>query len=267
MWDRLRHGSVESSAIGPAASLVITLRGALRGPHRFDQLSKQERAQKTSRIDFLCAELAKEIADLRDVDFGLPLAVCEELEKATESSIERWETEVLNRAWTELVLCITDAHELQAGTRNDWSLLVNADNSGVRNLSLENVRKKLISRDNKVSETIAENVMESLKQDTSDWLQKTIEDTLEPVLWALQDGIRKVSSEPQTFHKPRDQDERLAFVVRRVHEFFRQTLDTKAAEPTAIVIRAVQNDLSLDSHLRPMTAARVSGIVSARSKR
>ena len=265
VWDLLKQHPEKFRHTSPAASLVITLQGVLRGPHRTQLLSEKQRGKKISRIDALCAELAEEVAGLRDDDLGLPLPIDLALEDAMEAAFESWERDVLRSSWTEAVLGMTDELERQAGTRGDWTLLVEPDANGVRQISTESIRRSLNSDEAKASEETMGFVMQVLKEDTEAWLQRSIKSAIEPLLWALQDGVRSLASEPQFIHKPSDVSEQWAYVIRHVHWFFRKAFRKNMPEETAIVVRAVQDharDPACESST--LTASRVSEIVSGR---
>ena len=263
VWDLLRQHPKKFRHIGPAASLVITLQGVLRGPHRTQLMSSQERAKAISRIDALCAELAEEVAALRDDDLGLPTPIDQALDDALEGAFESWEQDTLRPSWTEGVLGMTDELERQAGTRGDWTLLVEPDASGVRHISMDIVRHSLRSDEAKTSEATMAFVMQMLGEGTEGWLRRSIKSGIEPLLWALQDGVRSWAYEPQIIHKPSDVSEQWAYVIRRVHWFFRAALRKSMPEETAIVVRAVQDHARHPaSEPSTLTSSRVSEIVS-----
>lgn len=265
VWDLLRQHPEKFRSTGPAASLVITLQGVLRGPHRTQLMSEKERREKISRIDALCAELAEEVAGLRDDHLGLPLPIDLSLDDAMEAAFESWERDVLSSSWTEAVLGMTDELERQIGTRGDWTLFVEPDANGVRHVSMEIIRRSLRSDEAKTSEATIGFVMQVLKEDTEAWLQRSIKSAIEPLLWALQDGVRSLALEPQIIHKPSDVSEQWAYVIRHVHWFFRKAFRRNMPEETAIVVRAVQDhvrDPACESSA--LTASRVSGIASGR---
>lgn len=264
VWDLLRQHPDKFRHMGPAASLVITLQGVLRGPHRTQLMSSQERSKVISRIDALCAELAEEVAALRDDDLGLPPPIDQALDDALEGAFESWEQDILGPSWTEAVLGMTDELERQAETRGDWTLLVEPDANGIRHIRMESVRRSLRSDEAKTSEETMAFVMQILKEDTEAWLQRSIKSGIEPLLWALQDGVRSWASEPQVIHKPSDVSEQWAYVIRHVHWFFRKAFKKNMPEETAIVVRAAQDharDPSRESST--LTASRVSEIVSS----
>jgi len=229
-------------------------------------MSKKRRQKKFSRIDGLCADLAEEIASLRDDGLGLPLPVELALDDAMEPVFESWEQEVLSPLWTEAVLGVTDVLERQAGTRGNWLLQVTPNADGNRDASTENFRKSLSSDEARASEQTIGLLMQMLRGDTEAWLQGAIKSSLEPLLWALQDGVREMASEQQMLHKPSNVDEQWAYVIRGVHAFFFKSLDKRMPAATAIVVRAVQDgSRGASGDVSSLTASRVRGIVSARS--
>lgn len=263
VWDLLRKNPEKFRHTSPAASLVITLQGVLRGPHRTQLMSKTERTETISRIDALCAELAEEVAALRDEGLGLPSPIDQALNDAMEGAFESWEQDILSSSWTDAVLGMTDELERQAGTRGDWTLLVEPDADGVRHISKEIIRRSMNSDEAKVSEETMGFVMQMLKEDTEGWLQRSIKSGIEPLLWALQDGVRSWATEPQIIHKPRDVSEQWAYVIRRVHWFFLRSFRKSMPEETAIVVRALQDHSEDPSRgSSSLTASRVCGIVS-----
>lgn len=266
VWNLLRQHPDRFRCTSPAASLVITLEGVLLGPHKTQLMSKKERTDTISRIDGLCAELAEEVAALRDDRLGLPSLIDLALDDVMEGAFESWEQDILSDSWTDAVLGMTDELERQAGTRGNWILLVQPNADGVRNISKEIIRRSLNSDEAKVSEDAIGFVMQMLKEDTEEWLRRSIKSAIEPLLWALQDGVHSLASEPQIIHKPRDVSEQWAYVIRHVHWFFRKAFKKNMPEETAIVVRAVQDHARDPSHeSSTLTASRVSEIVSGRN--
>jgi len=268
IWHLLRESTEKFRNTGPAASLVITLNGLLRGPHRTQLMTVKERRKKIARIDALCADLAEEIASLRDDGLGLPLPIDLMLDGAMEAAFESWERDILRPSWTEAVLGMTDELERKAGTRGDWSLLVAPDANGIRHTSNEIIRRNMTSEEAKTSEQTMDFVMHQLKEDTEAWLQRSIKSGLEPLLWALQDGVRGLSAEQQIIHKPRDVSEQWAYVVRGVHWFFLKSFKKSMPAETATVVRAIQDGgRNAVDEPSTVTTSRVCDIVSVRNRK
>lgn len=263
VWHLLLESAENFSNQRPAASLVFTLGGLLRGPHRTQLKSESERRNTAERINKLCASLACEIAALRDRDLGLPLPIHVALEETVDSAFESWEQDYLMPSWTSALLGMTDALECQVGTRKDWMKLAPLSIDGARDTSFESVRRSLKSEEAKECEEVIRSVMESLKQDTEAWLQRSFTTGLEPLLWALQDGIREWEKEPQLIQKPNDESEQWAYVIRGVHYFFRKHFKKSMPRETAIVVRSIQDSHEESSAL---TESRVCAIVSSRKK-
>ena len=263
VWDLLRQHSEKFCSTGSAASLVFMIQGVLHGPHRTQLMSEKDRRGKLSRIDALCGDLAEAIASLRDDDLDLPHAIDMAIDDALDDAFESWERDVLGSAWTEAVLGVASALERQAGTRDDWTSLVEPDASGVRHVNHEVIRSSLSSGEAKASEAIVGFAMQMLKDDTQDWLHRSIKSGVESILWAMQDGVRSLASEPQIIHKPSDVSEQWAYVIRCVHSFLFQTFRRSMLEETAIVVRAVQDhSSSAAGESSTITASLVSGIIS-----
>ncbi len=103
VWDLLWNHRNKFEHVGPAASLVFTLSGLLRGPHRSQLLSESERHAKADRIKRLCEELEGEINDLQDPDFGLPRGIAEELRAAAEPAFTKWRQESFQSCQTDVL--------------------------------------------------------------------------------------------------------------------------------------------------------------------
>ncbi|KAF1712249.1 hypothetical protein CSC70_01595 [Pseudoxanthomonas kalamensis DSM 18571] len=264
VWQLLKGSTLEYPNLGPAASLVITLGGLLRGPHRAELMSRKARRKKIARIDQLCADLAEEVRGLRDSDFGLPQPIDLAFDDAMGAIFESWESDVLAPVWTDAVLAMTNVLERRAGTRETWAKLVVPDANGARDFSRENLRRSLVSDESRTSEQAIATVMNLHKEETDNWLRRSIKDGFEPLLWALQDGVRAMADEPHLFHKPEDVDEQWAFVIRGVHGHLCRIFSTNMPEETAIVVRAIQDhakDAACESS--SLTASRVCEIVSS----
>lgn len=268
VWYLLRESTERFRHAGPAASLIITINGLLHGPHRTTLMTMKERRKKVSRIDSLCAELAEEIGSLRDESLTLPFQIDLGLDGAMEAAFESWERDILKPIWTEAVLGMTDELERQAGTRGNWILLVAPDANGERNVSAEIIRQSLTSDEAKISEQAVGYVMQQLKEGTEVWLDQSIKSGLEPLLWALQDGVRAWAEEKQIIQKPRDVDEQWAYVIRNVYWFFRKAFNESMPSETAIVVRAIQGG-GKSTMVEPsaLTSSRVCDIVSARKRK
>lgn len=268
VWQLLRKSEEKFHSIGAVTSLVLTLGGLLRGPHKTQLMCRSERLKKARRIDKFCADLASELAGLRDIDLGLPLSIIVALEESLDSAVEEWKHRYLTPAWTKAVLGMTEALEQKRGTEGDLLMPTTPSHNCAFDICPEKLEQNLISNEAKESKEAIDFAMEQLKEDTELWLQRSITKGLEPLLWALQDGVREWANEPQIIRRPRDESEQWAFVIRGVHDFFRRHFKRSMPGETAIVVRAIQ-DGAMGNAKEPsaLISSRVCDIVSMRERK
>lgn len=236
VWEMLWTHRDKFNGIGPAASLVITLGGLMRGPHRGDWLTEADRRATADRIDSLCEELAAEIQALRDRDFGLPSEIQWALEAAAAPTFERWHQGYLQPTWNSALHCFIEVIEEAQEAAGVSPCEADSEDGDVNDDKIDDVILEPDISD-VCDETLA-NILAPLAEDTERQFEGLVTE-IEPILWALQDGIRDWRDGSQLVHKPNDEAERRAYVIRGIHGFFRRHFGKAMSKETQIVVSAV----------------------------
>lgn len=267
VWARLKEHDERSGTSGSAGDLLFTISGLTRGPHRGDLLTKRAREKKAARINRLCEELAREVASLRDEEFGLPFEISNAVESGEESAAEKWEQQVLRPIQTEMVLNTTDMLEVERGTRGNWCEQVDwsqsfKDEYGNKLLYEEIIRRSLKSQEAKECEELVGYVFDRLREYNDDFMRER-STQIEAALWGLQDGVRAWRKTPVPISKPSKEDEQWAYVAYGVFLFFRRKFKKNMQSETSTVVRVLQSTAEKQGD---MTPARVHDIAFPRKR-
>lgn len=267
VWALLKEHDEGSETSGAAADLLFTISGLTRGPHRADLLTKRGREKTAARINRLCEELAREVATLRDEDFGLPSEILDALENGAEIAAEKWEQQVLRPIQTEMVLNTTDMLEVERGTRDNWCKRVDwskpfQDEHGNKLPYKEIIRKSLNSQEARECEELVGFVFDQM-EDYNNGFMKEHSAQIEAVLWDLQEGIKEWMKTPPPISKPSKEEEQWAYVAYGVFCFFRRKFKKNMQSETATVVRVLQ---SAAKRQGDMTPARVHDIAFPRAR-